>query len=108
MTKIESDIKKIYSNEHPKNKTLYNFDVGFINTTDNYSDSDSDGKTITGSDIKDFIENPGGDGPVLKITRSKGEIDKGSLGYTPDLTKSQVSVEIGKDNLELGFYKTFF
>ena len=106
MTKIESDTKKIYSNEHPKNKTLYEFGVGFTNTTDSFHDSG--GKTITGSDIKDLIENPADDKPTLKIIRSTGKFEKDSLGYIPDLTKGQVSVEIGKDNLGLGFRKTFF
>ena len=108
MTKDSYTSKKIYSNEHPKYKTLYNVGVGFINTTDNYRDSDSGGKTITGSDFKDLIENPAGGKPILKITKSTGKFEKDSLGYTPDLTKGQVSVEIGKDNLGLGFRKTFF
>jgi hypothetical protein len=98
--------KKVYSNEHPKYKTLYNVGVGFTNTTDSFHDSG--GKTITGSDIKDLIENPADDKPTLKITRSTGKFEKDSLGYVPDPTKGQISVEIGKDNLGLGFRKTFF
>jgi hypothetical protein len=104
--KNSSTSKKIYSNEHPKYKTLYEFGVGFTNTTDNFHDSG--GKTITGSDIKDLIENPAGGKPILKITKSTGKFEKDSLGYTPDLTKGQVSVEIGKDNFGLSFRKTFF
>jgi hypothetical protein len=54
--------------------TLYEYGEGFTNTTDSFHDSG--GKTITGSDIKDLIENPADDKPTLKITRSTGKFEK--------------------------------
>ena len=91
----------------PKDKkssieNLYTYNIGFnSNNKNNYG-----GKTITGKDIKDLIENPADGDLRFKITKSKTTLnDKANL--VPDETKGQTQFEIGKDFFGVKWKKKF-
>jgi len=83
---------------------LYN--IGFSFKEDNKKQQNRNGVTITGSDIKDLIDNPGGGKPRLTITKSKSTLDD-KANLVPDETKGQTQFEVGKDFLGVKWKKKF-
>ena len=82
---------------------MYTYNVGFNKESNknNYGPT-----TITGKDIKDLIDNPGGGNLRLKITKSKTTLnDKANL--VPDETKGQTQFEVGKDFFGVKWKKKF-
>src|SRR5210317_261713 len=85
-------------------KDLYN--IGFSFKEDNKKQQNRNGVTITGSDIKDLIDNPGGGKQRLTITKSKSTLDD-KANLVPDETKGQTQFEVGKDFLGVKWKKKF-
>ena len=96
-----SKVKKFNSGINTKD--LYN--IGFSYKDDNKKQQNRNGVTITGSDIKDLIDNPGGGKPRLTITKSKSKYEDAKL--VPDETKGQTQFEVGKDFFGIKFRKKF-
>jgi hypothetical protein len=91
----------------PKNKkssieNLYTYNIGF----DSDNKNNYGGKTITGSDIKNLIENPADGDLRFKITKSKTTLDE-KANLVPDETKGQTQFEVGKDFFGVKWKKKF-
>ena len=81
---------------------MYTYNVGFnSDNKNNYG-----GTTITGKDIKDLIDNPGGGDLRLKVTKSKTTLDE-KANLVPDPTKGETQFEIGKDFFGVKWRKKF-
>ena len=81
---------------------MYTYNIGFnSDNKNNYG-----GKTITGKDIKDLIDNPGGGDLRLKVTKSKTTLDD-KANLVPDPTKGETQFEIGKDFFGVKWRKKF-
>ena len=91
----------------PKNKKstiddMYTYNIGFnSDNKNNYG-----GKTITGKDIKNLIENPADGDLRFKITKSKTTLDE-KANLVPDPTKGETQVEVGKDFFGVKWRKKF-
>ena len=97
-----SKVKKFSGSVNTKD--LYN--IGFSFKEDNKKQQNRNGVTITGSDIKDLIDKPGGGKPRLTITKSKSTLDD-KANLVPDETKGQTQFEVGKDFLGVKWKKKF-
>jgi len=81
---------------------MYTYNIGFnSDKKNNYG-----GTTITGKDIKDLIDNPGGGDLRLKVTKSKTTLDD-KANLVPDPTKGETQFEIGKDFFGVKWRKKF-